>query len=454
LPGPTLAIIEVVTKPPPTELLAFPIQLSLAAPTASVQPDSVPPGPAALATTLDDLVLHLSRYVHFAIEAHASAVALWVAHTHIPLDRLGQSPVLVLTSPMKRSGKTRLLEMIESMVRDPWRILRPSEAVLFRKIDRSHPTILLDEADTIFNDARGQIEGIRAVFNAGNRQGTSVPRTVTKGKEIDLVEFDVFCPKAIAGIGGLPDTILDRAVVIPMERKSPGDPVVRLRDHVARELGGPFREAFAELIPAIEAFSVPERALPDELDDRAQDGWEPLLAIADAAGPGWGRKARRAAIAIHRSRPADEDNPGMQLLVDCRTVFRDAAFLPTGTLRARLLGLDESPWSEGKGRELTAHRLGKLLRAFNVRSERLRVNGSANPIRGYQRAAFEDAWQRYAPQLGSGTSGTSGTGGGLDHGHPGLGVPDVPHVPDPEQPRLMPWQVRDPDDDDWVIGTA
>ena len=267
-----------------------------------------------LSETIDATADHLRRFVHFSRPEHADAVALWAAHTHVPLERLAQSPILALTSVLKQSGKSKLLDTLEFVVRDPWRISRPSESVLFRKIDRDHPTVLLDEIDTVFNDKGGNTEGIRSIFNSGNRPGTKVPRSVPAGRGYTLAEFDVFCPKATAGIGGLPETILDRAIVIRMERRAAHDRVEKLRDRRARELGEPLRQALAYHVSRIEQLTVADDELPSELDDRAQDGWESLIKIADVAGGTWPARARRAAISIFTSRSAVDDNLSLRLL--------------------------------------------------------------------------------------------------------------------------------------------
>jgi len=394
-----------------------------------------------LAETLDALVAHLTRFVHFASRAHAQAVALWVAHSHIPLERLEQSPILAVTSAVKQSGKTKLLDVLEFLVRDPWRVTRPSESVLFRKIDHDHPTVLLDEVDTIFNDKSGTTEGIRSVFNSGNRRGTKVPRNVAQGKTFALVEFDVFCPKVTAGIGGLPDTILDRAIVIGMQRRSRREQLERLRERRSRELGTPLRDSIAFHVCKIEDLTLPDEDLPPDLDDRAQDGWEPLLAIADAAGGHWPGSARRAAVAIHRSRVPADDTHALRLLHDCRTVFESSAgdFLPTAELRAALIALDQSLWSDIRGKEITPHYMGKLLREFLIESSRHRPFGTGNPVHGYFRAAFRDAWDRYAsPSPESGTSGTSGTDSLATPAAAARSVPDVPDVPDVPGRNEMP----------------
>ncbi|HEY5434521.1 MAG TPA: hypothetical protein VIK13_04760, partial [Candidatus Limnocylindrales bacterium] len=101
---------------------------SLPAPAAPVEAFAVQPPAMNLAETLDAVVTHLTRFVHFAAPEHAQAVALWAAHSHVPLERLEQSPILALTSAVKQSGKTKLLDVLEFLVRDPWRITRPSES--------------------------------------------------------------------------------------------------------------------------------------------------------------------------------------------------------------------------------------------------------------------------------------------------------------------------------------
>ena len=123
-----------------------------------------------------------------------------------------------MTSPERQCGKTRLLEVIELLVPEPWRVELPSEAVAYRHIHAKMPTLLLDEVDTTFNvRTRDRYEGLRALLNAGNRRGSHVPRCI--GSSGKLVNFNVFCPKVLAGIGMLPDTVADRSVPIRLERR-------------------------------------------------------------------------------------------------------------------------------------------------------------------------------------------------------------------------------------------
>jgi hypothetical protein len=408
-----------------------------------------------LASTLDATSEHLCRFVHFARPEDAVAVTLWVAHTHADLERVEQSPILALTSAVKQSGKSRLLDLIHHLVRDPWRVTRPTEAVLFRRIDRDHPTLLLDEVDALFGDKGRATEGIRSLLDSGNRRGTRVPRLIAKGRGFELAEFDVFCPKATAGIGGLPDTVLDRAIVISMERRAPHERVERLRERAARELGGPLREALAQHVGLMEDFTLPDAALPDELDERAQDGWEPLLAIADAAGPRWADRSRAAAVALHRGRARLDDNPGLRLLADCRTIFDElgVSVLQSADLRDALTRIEGSPWADVRGRDMTPHYLAKLLARFGLGTERIRL-GTGNPVHCYTRTSFDDIWARYLRSATNGTTDTSDTPSSPATASGDVPVSVVPIVSDQGgNLAAAAWRIFG-DEIEWVSGTA
>lgn len=364
-----------------------------------------PHAPDALAETLGDVVAHLRRFVWFSKPEQAVAVALWIAHTHA-LDAVEQSPVLAITSPVKQSGKSRLLEVISTLVPVPWTIERPSEAVLYRRIERDRPTLLMDEADTIFEDRKGQYEGIRAVFNAGNRRGTVVSRVMPKGKTFDLQDFSIFCAKAIAGIGRFPETIVDRSIVIAMTRRTPGEQVERLRSRTAVALGAPIRDRLSELVTlvtdgeGVEGLTLTDAQVTDSsclrgLGDRGQDNWESLIALADRAGGEWPDLARAAAAVLDADRQEADDNAGVTLLADLRAIFDDWTgdpWIPTVTLLESLHGIESSPWSEWRqGKPLTARGLARILDPFGVKPDRSRV------MRGYARAEFTDAWSRFVP---------------------------------------------------------
>jgi Protein of unknown function (DUF3631) len=351
-----------------------------------------------LASLLDELAAFVRRFVVVS-PAQATAIALWIVHTHA-FDAPDASPYLAVTSPEKRSGKSRLFEVLELLAANPWKVITPTEAVVFRKVDNDRPTLLLDEADAIFGRKNGENhEGLRALLNAGNRRGTFVPRCV--GTSRSLVSFSVFCPKAIAGIGDLPDTIADRAIPIRLKRKAKNEHAERFRRRdVEDEAERLYMDSSAWAEHAVPTLAEARPALPDELDDRAQDAWEPLLAIADLIGEEWPVRARAAALELSNGAEHEDESPSVRLLGDIRAVFdeRGVDRLASAVLAAALHEIEESPWADWYGKPITATGVARLLAGFGIKPKVIRV-GEETP-RGYPRDQFQDAWDRYLPDTG------------------------------------------------------
>ena len=278
-----------------------------------------PPTPV-LAEALAWVEQFLRRYVVFARPETVIAVVLWIAHTHA-IERAEATPYLAISSPEKQSGKTRLLECLQLLAHGCSGIaITPTAATIYRSLEASPgATLLLDELDAVFRDHSDKYEEVRAVINAGHRRGATVPRSVPGPKNTWLVkQFPVFGPKALAGIGKLPDTVTDRAIPVRMLKRKRSEPVEKFR---VRTATGEAASIVAGLVAAL-ATQPPafEADLPSELPDRAADAWEPLLAIADAAGGAWPARARGAAVVLHASREQD-DSLGLRLLSDIRLVF-------------------------------------------------------------------------------------------------------------------------------------
>ena len=348
---------------------------------------------------LDLVAAFVCRFVAFPSEHEPVAIALWVAHTYV-VDDFETSPILAVTSAEMRSGKTRVLDVLELLVPNPYRVITPSEAVTYTILaQRPRPTMLLDEADAIFGPRTAErYEGLRAILNSGNKAGTSVPRVKLEGKTRSVDWFDVYGPKAIAGIGDLPSTVADRSIPIRMKRRTPSEPIERFRQRTAEMMAS---EIVAEFDTIEFVTDVP---VPEELNDRAADSWEPLLALADAAGGSWPVRARMAAVALS----SDDEIPvtvGIRLLSEIKVVFEDEDHLTTAELLHRLHDLEDAPWGDWYGSPLSGRGLAKLLGPYRVLPSLKRVHGT--PSRGYFRSDFIDAWARYTPE--SVTSVTSDT---------------------------------------------
>jgi hypothetical protein len=184
------------------------------------------PTPVDGAALLDGIAEAIGRYVIMSDHAR-HAVALWTVHSFL-LDCFGITPRLAVRSPMKRCGKTTLLDVLSRLVLRPLPTGSVTAAALFRIVEGYRPTLLVDEADTFLAEA----DELRGVLNSGHRKGGQVVRTV--GDEHEPRAFSTFAAVAIAIIGNLPDTLHDRAVTIDLKRRMPSEAVASFRfDRVA-----------------------------------------------------------------------------------------------------------------------------------------------------------------------------------------------------------------------------
>jgi Protein of unknown function (DUF3631) len=347
---------------------------------------------------LDSIASVLRRFVVLS-EAQRDVQALWALHTHAT-DAADSTPYLDISSAEKQSGKSRDLEVLEQLVARPMAAVNCSDAAMFRALsgDAGPATLLYDEVDALFGrDAAKTKEEQRGLLNAGWRRGAVVWRCVGDGSNQVSTPFPVFGPKALAGIGELPETIADRCIPIRLRRRRPDEQVERGRYKTILAACEPLKrgaERWAREYTDKLRHAEPE--LPEELSDRAQDGAEPLLAIADLAGGEWSQRARRALVELHADRADEGESWGVRLLAAIREAFGEDDRLSTSELLARLKLDDEAPWGTwGKADAgLTPRGLAKLLGPYGVRSRPIRF-AADGVAKGYKAAQFEDAWERY-----------------------------------------------------------
>jgi putative DNA primase/helicase len=337
---------------------------------------------------LGEISTLIRRHVVFSVE-EADAVALWVIHSHA-FEVAQIAPRLLIKSPEKRCGKTTLLSTLSHLVRKPLPTSGITPAALFRIIEDTRPSLLIDEADTFISGN----DDIRRLINSGHSRETAhVTLTVVVGDNHEPRQFSTWAPMALAGIGKLPGTIEDRGIAINLRRRRKDEPIERLRFNRVDHLKSAARKARRWVEDHLIELSSLDPDAPEALHDRAADNWHPLLAVADCAGGEWPDRARRAAVKLSNDGAEDQDSLGTLLLSDIRAAFADKGvdqFTCEG-LVAHLVGLDDRPWAEvNHGKPLTKTGLGRLLGKFKIRS------GTLHPSkeRGYTLLALADILDR------------------------------------------------------------
>jgi hypothetical protein len=350
------------------------------------------------AAILDAVHAAITRYVILPSSEATDAVVLWIAATHAQ-PAWAHAPRLVIRAPEKRCGKSRLLDVVEGTCYRPIMTVNASTAAVYRSIGAadSPPTLLMDEADTIFGAKAGDAnEDLRGLLNAGHQRGRPTIRWDPNNRTLERIE--TFAMAALAGIGHMPDTIEDRAIVVRMRRRGRGERVAPYR--VRRD--GPALRDLADRLNVwlgghLAELEKAEPRMP--VDDRAADTWEPLVAVADLAGRDWPNRARKAVTALTaEAEDAGEVSTGVRLLVDLRAAFT-ALGDPPAAATAELIGVlnndPDAAWAGYGPTGLTGKRLGDLLREFEITS--CNVSFPVGRAKGYLRDAFADAWNRYCP---------------------------------------------------------
>lgn len=372
----------------------------------------------------------LEEYLFIGREQR-TAVVLWAAFSHA-FDAFTISPMLLITSPEKRCGKTTLLLILRDLVRDAHQASSASAASLYHIIEEKHPTLLLDETDQWWR-SKSPMTGIV--------NGSHVKHTATvircKGRKNRTGTFSTWCPKVIVGKDDsgvlLDDTTADRCIRIELKRKLAGEPRARFRIDLEHFIDLR-RELKRWTDASLKALRGADPTVPGELHDRAADNWRPLLAIADLAGGDWPQRAREAAIALTPN-AAEDDSKGRRLMraiaaaiikVRHEVIYPHDWSYPPGInaaghahepvdhdaifsdVLADEVSKDEARAAHRDGK-LNQHTLAAALHPYGIAplAQRLRyriygLKGEAVidlQRRGYKHEWFRDAFARYCPEL-------------------------------------------------------
>lgn len=385
------------------------------------------------ADLLDAIAAEFEKYL--VLPSHAAeALTLWVVHTYV-IDAGDVSPILAVTSPTKRCGKTTLIKLLAWLAFRTLPVSNISAASIFRYVDAKRPTLLIDEGDTFLT---GNNE-MRGILNAGHSRGAAGAAYIMRSRGSGVVRYSTWGPKAIALIGALPATLADRSITVSMQRKTSTEPRARYRDRDCQDFQSLRSRTLRWAADNFKSLADSDHEIPAVLNDRAADNWRPLIAIADLAGGRWPKAARRAAVAL--SGATEDDSTDMLLLRDLHWIYdgkpeeRDGAvrreYEPTDKLFshklvAELRDIETSPWAGWRhGKGFTDRDLAKALKPYGAAPETIRIGPAT--AKGYYAAKLADAFERYLPLSGSVTASQANKNGNNSQGLSGTRAADVTH---------------------------
>ena len=351
---------------------------------------------------ITEVEAYIRAYVTLLDPSYALVIALWLTATHAWAE-FDAFPYLVVTSTTKRSGKTRLLELLFFVASNSRMVADISPAALYHTIDAEKPTLLIDEAEK-FSSANSEY---RPLLNAGYRRGQTVKRHDG--------DYETYCPKAFALIGDVHDTLRDRSVAIEMRR---GEPARRFVYAAAKEEGAAVREKLTAAVSS-KVQEIAEEVggfggLPF-LTDRDEEIWTPLFILCRLFCPERLDELERTAADISAAKTAkakrytelgeqedkaQEQEYAIRLLRDMVAVTGDRDQITTQEAIAKLREIPTSPWRRFRGDGLKDGIEGGMLVAgllsqFGVKPTTIRIAsknvGTGSTAKGYKRDALLNA---------------------------------------------------------------
>lgn len=323
-------------------------------------------------------------------EAYA-AVTVWIAATHVAA-LLRSAPGLVVTAPMGRSARSRLLSVVSAMTRKPL-VVTPAagrnDLDLYRTANEifDPATVFIDDAEVIFNPrVRGSKKDLRTFVESCHTRGLFAVR-MSSGEE--LRPFALVC--TVAG-QPLPAEVEDRAVVVRMDAGEDQDlGWFRRRDVSELVTASDLLTMWADqnmgdILEFLEAWvDRPANEFPLRMKDHAAETWEPLFAIADLAGHDWLDRIVEAARTLDGQYQSEKRQSSFakRLLIDLRESLSEGAWADyngfIGTEDAVEL-LSEDPQGHWRAAGLTPTKLSRTMRTLGLKSRR----DSSGTRRGFQ----------------------------------------------------------------------
>lgn len=350
---------------------------------------------------LDRIDHFIRRFLILPNESDYTIVSLWIAHTYFT-HKIKTTPRLAIISPEYGCGKSRVLEVLESLTFKGEKLDHHTRSYLMRTVDlireefSRSPTLLIDEIDSVFRKNSEEGEATRAFANTGYRATGFYGITEGDSKKTPT-KFKTFAPMALAGKGEvLPESVMTRAVIIRLQRR----------------MGNEYIEDFLTDLVAFEAEELRDELLnwsdyraqdistlnPDlPVRDRDREVWLPLFIVAHLAGEEW---IKRAEIALANIQEAKSDNTlprERELLSDLWKIFQrqDKDKIKSAAIILALIEMPDSEWDTYNfGKPINERALAKKLRTYGIKPAQMRFE-TGQGAKGYYRSEVESAVKRY-----------------------------------------------------------
>jgi hypothetical protein len=238
------------------------------------------PDPGKIFRRLCQQVAYYLDFPHETAPGTAATIALWVILTYV-FPAWDSVPYLSIGGPAG-SGKTRVLDVIERLVFRPICTSNMTAACLFRSLHARGGTLLYDEAEQLRQSTPEAGEKL-SVLLAGYKKGGTATRLEPVGDSFRPTQFQVYGPKVLACIAGLPPTLASRCIPVLMFRSGADSekPKRRLDEDPTRweDLRADLHALALGYGSEWARLSNRRDVVPKKIGGRNAELWQPILAI-------------------------------------------------------------------------------------------------------------------------------------------------------------------------------
>jgi hypothetical protein len=174
----------------------------------------------SLMACFDAVKEQYKKFMEFKEEWHYDLIAIWCMGTYF--HEIFASYPYIFLNAVKRSGKSKTLNLTGCMAFNSINALTMTPSSLFRIVESTKATVLIDEIENLNKKDTGDM---RTLLLAGYKKGTEVPRVEEKKSSTGMKAYGVptyqtFSPKIMANISGIEDVLEDRCIGIVLNRGS------------------------------------------------------------------------------------------------------------------------------------------------------------------------------------------------------------------------------------------
>ena len=344
--------------------------------------NSTVPTPKELAEKISDLA---KKYLDLEKEVDYFLLSAWVVGTYFsPI--FSAYPFLNIKAP-KGSGKSQCLNFLKQVCFNAIKS-RATVAALGDTVDALRGTYLIDQADSLGKKDNDELLDILA-DSYKKSGGKRRVMNMSKGSR-EVLEFEIYGPKAFASINELPEDLRDRCLIVPLIRSQKNFYDPDDENENWKEVRGMLYKFLVDNSSTLKSFyqigKIEYRENPETVG-RELELWLPLEVIFKILG--WNNKVEEAKkrylawYGFAKAEPSELEEAIIDTIMG-QFVDKSEIILSPKEL-VKIIEYSENTgeniFSGAKDDKHKAAKVGWAIKKFNLASEKLKQKRSGNSYR-------------------------------------------------------------------------